>query len=73
MPICLRLLLQAADFAETLPRFKEDKRSAARVAMIAMTTSSSIRVNARLRDKQPGDWRRGKLVVAARMPVDPGA
>src|SRR5436190_789718 len=49
MPICLRLLRQAVDRAFSRACAKTGKRMAARMAMIAITTSSSIKVNARCR------------------------
>src|SRR3954470_5723934 len=49
-PICLRLLWQDERRAFSRARPKTGKRMAARIAMIAITTSSSIRVKPRLRD-----------------------
>jgi hypothetical protein len=46
VPICLRLLRHEVDLADSFAWAKTGKRIAARMAMIAMTTSSSIRVNA---------------------------
>src|ERR1700753_1704925 len=46
MPICLRLLRQLVVTAFALARLNAGSNMAARMAMIAMTTSSSIRVNA---------------------------
>src|SRR5262245_55448500 len=45
MPICLRLLTHVAARAFSHAWAKTGKRIAARMAMIAITTSSSIRVN----------------------------
>jgi hypothetical protein len=45
-PNCRKLDLHAADFACALPRASDVKSIAARSTMIAMTTSSSINVNA---------------------------
>ena len=45
-PSCLRLLRQPIFFALSLALAKAGKSSAARMAMMAITTSSSIRVNA---------------------------
>src|SRR5713226_2785600 len=64
MPICLRLLMQPAcrDFSRALA--KTGKRIAASIAMIAMTTRSSIRVKAadlpaRDRPDRPGEAESG--------------
>jgi hypothetical protein len=46
MPIWWRLLKQLADRADSLPRLNTGTSSAARIAMIPITTNSSIRVNA---------------------------
>ena len=46
MPTCLRLLRQEIICALCLALARAGKSMAARMAMIAMTTSSSIRVNA---------------------------
>jgi len=43
----LRLLMQLARRAFSRARAKTGKRMAARIAIIAMTTKSSMRVNAR--------------------------
>ena len=48
-PICLRLLRQLVRFADSLARASAGKSSDARMAIMAMTTSSSINVNARIR------------------------
>ena len=48
-PICLRLLRQLVRFADSLARASAGKSSDARMAIMAMTTSSSIKVNARIR------------------------
>jgi len=47
MPICLRLLRQAMERAFSRACANTGKRIAAKMAMIAITTSSSIKVNAR--------------------------
>src|SRR5262245_31349905 len=44
MPIWRKLLLHAAEYADAFARFNTGISSAARIAMIAMTTSSSIKV-----------------------------
>jgi hypothetical protein len=46
MPNCRRLLLQAADLAASFARLSAGNNIAARMAMTAITTNSSIRVNA---------------------------
>src|SRR5437773_11079786 len=46
-PICLRLLRQEMRLAFCLAEASAGSNSAARIAMIAMTTSNSIRVKAR--------------------------
>src|SRR5688500_13988034 len=48
-PICLTLLSEAERLADAFAWAKTGKRMAARIAMIAMTTRSSMRVNARFR------------------------
>jgi hypothetical protein len=45
-PICFWLLIETAFFAATLACANTGKRMAARIAIMAITTSSSIRVNA---------------------------
>ena len=45
-PICLRLFTQAIRSARSLALLKAGSSSAARIAMIAITTSSSISVKA---------------------------
>src|ERR1044072_205218 len=45
-PICFRLLTQAVFLADSLARAKTGKSRAARIAMMAMTTKSSINVKA---------------------------
>src|SRR3989449_10639782 len=47
MPICLRLLRQTMERAFSRAWAKTGKRMAARMAMIAITTSSSIKVKPR--------------------------
>src|SRR5581483_3868691 len=49
MPICLVLERQFVRLAASFARLKTGNSTAARIAMIAMTTKSSIRVNALLR------------------------
>ena len=46
-PICLRLFLHCVETACDLALARAGSSSAARMAMMAMTTSSSIRVNPR--------------------------
>ena len=46
VPSCLRLLKLEADLAACLAWAKTGKRMAARIAMIAITTNNSMRVNA---------------------------
>jgi len=46
MPICLRLFTQAMRLAFSLAEARAGNSNAARIAMMAMTTSSSIRVKA---------------------------
>ena len=47
MPICRWLFRQAVRIARTLALDNAGSKSAARIPMMAMTTSSSIKVNAR--------------------------
>src|SRR5213594_3330150 len=49
IPICRRLLAHFASRAEALALDKTGSSNAARIAIMAMTTSSSINVNARAR------------------------
>ncbi len=46
-PTCFMLLRQLAFFAASLARVKTGKRMAASIAMMAITTRSSMRVKAR--------------------------
>src|SRR2546422_2817532 len=45
-PICLRLLVQLMRWARALARASAGNNMAAKMAMMAMTTNNSIRVNA---------------------------
>ena len=51
---CRALLLQTVVYARSFARLKAGNNNAARMAMTAMTTKSSIKVNARL----PFRWSR---------------
>ena len=44
-PICLKLLRQAVRLALPLAALKAGSKSAARIAIVAMTTNNSIKVN----------------------------
>src|ERR1043166_9089136 len=58
MPICFSLLRQYILWACILARFKAGSSSAARMAMIAITTSNSIKVKAPNHDRRlPRNWR----------------
>ena len=50
MPNCLVLLKQAIAFARSFAWFKAGSNKAARMAIIAMTTSNSIKVKADFKD-----------------------
>ena len=54
MPICFRLLAHWERFARSLALLNAGKSIAARMAMIAMTTSYSMSVNQRRRRKGVG-------------------
>ena len=53
IPICRRLFEHAIRFALSLARAKAGSNIAAKIAMMAITTKSSIKVNARLRKIAP--------------------
>jgi hypothetical protein len=53
MPSCFRLLLQRTAMAFDLALLSAGRSIPARIAMIAITTSSSIRVKAAFRDDGP--------------------
>jgi hypothetical protein len=53
-PICRRLLRQEIRCADPFARPSEGNNIAAKIAMIAITTSNSIKVNARI---TPGNLR----------------
>src|SRR5438876_9453574 len=50
MPICRRLFLHAADSADSFARLRPGRRGAAKIAMIAITTSSSTKVKPTIAD-----------------------
>src|SRR5438445_170871 len=61
VPICLRLFRQADLRAASRALAKTGKRMAARMAMMAMTTSSSISVKPRFRTRDLLSGERGRL------------
>src|SRR5258707_15368566 len=63
-PICFRLLTQMMRVALALTLASAGNNNDARIAMIAMTTSSSIKVKARF---DPGSVRFMVIVIALRM------
>src|SRR6267142_3517536 len=69
-PICLRLFMQRVWPALALALARAGRSIAARIAIMAMTTSSSIRVKARTRRVRPGrrpkeEWGRFFFIKAA--------
>ena len=54
--ICLRLLRQLVRFADSFARASAGSNRAARMAIIAMTTNNSMRVNARCQARRGEIW-----------------